>query len=85
MRCFSSASISATSLPLSLSESIAAIVRATASDMALPLSSRGDSLMLSLIGVISATVRALVELDAVIRPLNGLSKAFSVLRKEGRK
>lgn len=43
-------------------------------------STRRESRKLSLIGVISATVRAFPEFDAVIRPLNGRSKAFNVLR-----
>ena len=95
IRCFKSESISVTSLLLSVSLTAAVTVgvgvrvaaTATAWDTFSPtdtdpllFSSRRESRKLSLIGVISATVRAFPEFDAVIRPLNGRSRAFNVLR-----
>lgn len=95
IRCFKSASMSVTSLLLSVSLSVAVTVgvgvsvaaTATAWDTFSPtdtdpllFSNRRESRKLSLIGVISATARAFPEFDAVIRPLNGRSRAFKVLR-----
>lgn len=99
IRFFKSASISVTSLLLSIPLSVAVTVgvgvgvdvsvaaTGTAWDTFSPtdpdpllFSTRRESRKLSLIGVISATFRAFPEFDAVIRPLNGRSKAFNVLR-----
>ena len=91
MRCFKSASTSAISLPLTLSEAMAVNVCAVLTVLTVwaNFSDRASllwpplrgSLMLSLMGVMSVTAKALVELDAVIRPLSGRSNAFNVLCK----
>jgi hypothetical protein len=41
--------------------------------------------MLPLIGVISVTARVLLELEELMRPLNGRSRAFNVLKENENK